>query len=34
MTVPITTEPMIAHGMSRFGLAASPASWSACSKPR
>ena len=34
MIVPKTTEPMIANGTSRFGLADSPASWSACSKPR
>ena len=27
-------EPMIASGMSRLGLRDSPASWSACSKPR
>ena len=26
--------PMIANGTSRLGFFASPASWSACSKPR
>jgi hypothetical protein len=34
MMKPSTIEPMTAIGMSRFGLLLSPASWSACSKPR
>lgn len=33
MIAPITMEPITARGMSRFGFALSPASWSACSKP-
>ena len=33
MTAPMITEKITARGMSRFGRALSPASWSACSKP-
>jgi hypothetical protein len=32
-TAPIAIEPITARGMSRFGWALSPASWSACSNP-
>jgi hypothetical protein len=33
MTAPIAIAPITARGMPRLGLALSPASWSACSKP-
>ena len=33
MTAPMITDMITARGMSRFGFALSPASWSACSKP-